>query len=116
VPVPPSHLDEQAKAEWARVAPILHGLGLLTKADTPALELYCTTYSRWLTAEIAMREHGMVVKSPSGYPIQNPYLSIATSALKQMKQLLAEFGMTPSSRTRVRPDKPEEADELDGLL
>ena len=43
----------------------------------------------------------MVIKSPSGYPVHNPYLSIANTALKQLQQFANEFGMTPSSRTKA---------------
>ena len=32
----------------------------------------------------------------SAYPMQNPYLAIANTAIKQMKAFLVEFGMTPS--------------------
>ena len=39
-----------------------------------------------------------------------PPLQIADKAFEQMTKLLVEFGMTPSSRSRVskvRPDKPQ---------
>jgi len=42
-----------------------------------------------------------VIKSPSGFPIQSPYLAIANKAMDQMTKLLTEFGMSPSSRTCV---------------
>ena len=55
---------------------------------------------------------GMVVRSPSGYPMTNPYLSIATKALAACNKLWPELGLTPSSRSRVTtagsagPDDP----------
>jgi P27 family predicted phage terminase small subunit len=45
-----------------------------------------------------------MVRSPSGYPIQNPMLAIANKAQEQCLKILAEFGLTPSSRSRIRPD------------
>jgi hypothetical protein len=39
--------------------------------------------------------------APTGYPIQSPYVSVASKALEQMPKLLTEFGMTPSSRGRI---------------
>jgi len=49
-----------------------------------------------------VREMGMIVKSPKGYPIQNPFLAIANKAQRTCMDILTEFGMTPSSRTRVQ--------------
>jgi P27 family predicted phage terminase small subunit len=44
-------LEADAAAEWARVAPMLHRLGLLTKIDGQALATYCQTWGRWREAE-----------------------------------------------------------------
>jgi phage terminase small subunit len=52
-----------------------------------------------------------VIKAPSGYPIASPYLSIANTAMAQMTRLLVEFGMTPSSRSRVAVSPPPAAPE-----
>ena len=115
-PSPPKHLGEVAKAEWNRMAPELHSIGLLTKIDMAALEAYCTAYARWLEAESEIKESGMIVHAPSGYPIQTPYLSIANKAIEQMKALLTEFGMTPSSRSRISVgSKKKKSSEWDGF-
>ena len=98
---PPDYLDRSAAAEWRRVSAVLAEGGMLSLVDTTALAAYCTTFSRWKDAEIKLREAGPVVKSPSGYPIQNPYLSIANQCLKQMRSYLVEFGMSPKSRKAV---------------
>ena len=100
-PDAPEHLSDAAKAEWGRMAPSLYDIGLLTKIDVSALEAYCTAYARWVEAEDKIRAHGMIVKSPKGYPMQSPYLAIANRAVDQMRGFLTEFGMTPSSRSRV---------------
>ena len=67
-------------------------------------------------AEDALKKHGVLVKSPNGSPMPNPYLAIANKAMEQMRALLAEFGMSPSSRTRVAVEVPEpESDPLEVL-
>lgn len=114
-PGPPKFLDRAAKQEWRRVAPDLYRLGLLTMADMTSLAAYCQAYSRWVQAEAEIMKHGMLVKAPNGYPMQSPLLAVANKAMKQMKEFLVEFGMTPSSRARVTVDK-EEKDELDDFL
>lgn len=47
--------------------------------------------------------------------MQNPYLVISNKALKQMKEMLTEFGMSPSSRARVKVSR-DETDELEQFL
>ena len=116
-PSVPSHLSEAARAEWYRVAKELHGLGLLTRIDVTALAAYCETFATWVEALDKCREMGLIVKSPNGFPIQNPYLSVASQAEKRMRQWLGEFGMTPSSRSRVSvPQAEETVDEYEAFL
>ena len=97
----PEHLDEEARREWHRIAPQLMLLRVLAKVDRAALAGYCMSWSRWVAAEKQLVKFGMVIKSPNGYPIQNPYLSIANAALASMTRTSIEFGMTPSSRSRI---------------
>lgn len=94
-------LSDIGKAQWKNVAPHLINSGLLTVLDKPALALYCEACARWIDANDNVRKYGTVVKAPSGFPVQSPYLAIANKAFDQMKSILVEFGMTPSSRTKV---------------
>lgn len=93
-------------------------LGLLTQIDRAALAVYCQAWGRWVEAEEALKKHGVMVKSPSGFPMQSPYLAVANRAMQQMKEMLTEFGMSPSSRSRVHaaPMVPEEPDPMEHLL
>jgi P27 family predicted phage terminase small subunit len=111
VPTPPGHLDRLGKNEWKRVAGQLHQCGLLTKIDRAALLAYCTAYSTWIAAQEQVRKHGVLIKSPSGFPMQSPYLQIANKAMIEMRKWLVEFGMTPSSRSRVEANKPEKKED-----
>lgn len=115
-PPVPSHLSDDAKKEWRRVAKELHGLGLLTSIDRTALSAYCETYVTWVDALAKCREMGLIVKTSNGNPIQNPYLSVASQAEKRMRGWLSEFGMTPSSRTRISVDAAPEEDPYEAFL
>jgi P27 family predicted phage terminase small subunit len=114
----PDWLDEEAKAEWQRIVPELDAMGLLSRVDRPALAAYCTAWSRWVNAEEQVRKFGPIVKSPErGFPMKSPYLSIADQALEIMRKMMVEFGLTPSSRSRIRvPGGGAQADELDHFL
>ena len=52
---------------------------------------------------------GLFVKTPNGFPVQSPWLSTSNKAMELCCKFLAEFGMTPSARTRVNPS-PLQAD------
>lgn len=115
----PEWLKGESAAVWSRVAPQLRQMGLLTAIDRDALILYCETWSRWKAARDHIDEHGMVFASPSGYPLQSPYVSIANKCQSEMRRLMAEFGMSPSARTQIdvgklRPfgSSPEAEDEF----
>lgn len=77
-------------------------MGLLTNVDRAALGAYCAAYSTWVDAETSLQKFGRVIKSPSGYPIQNPYVGIRNTSLDLMRKYLIEFGMTPASRSRLQ--------------
>lgn len=102
----PSHLDKVAKAEWRRVSSELEANGLLTAVDRAALAAYCSAYSRWTAAELKIQKHGLVIMTAKGYPVQNPYVGIANTALDHMRKFASEFGMTPASRTRLTVETP----------
>ncbi len=112
IPKCPKVLQGEARSEWRRMAKKLHGLGLLSEIDGAALTTYCLTWARLVDAEEKLREHGTVIISPNGYPMQSPYLGIATKATEQLVRVLVEFGMTPSSRARVQvPNAPAAASD-----
>lgn len=116
VPEPPDHLSENAVLEWNRVAPELEALGLISAIDRTAFAAYCQSYARWISAEEKLAKYGEVVKSPSGYPMQSPYISIANTALKFVRDFATEFGMTPSSRSRVQANPKKPGGKLARLL
>jgi P27 family predicted phage terminase small subunit len=98
--------DPLAGEEWRRLAPMLTKVRLVTDADRASLIALCLEWSRYLEAIGKVRQLGMIIAAPSGYPIPNPYLSILTRAIANCRQLWAELGLTPSSRTRVTPATP----------
>ena len=68
---------------------------------SPALAAYCQSYGRWVEAERKLSETPALLKMPSGYVQQNPWLTIASKQLELMHKYLSEFGLSPVSRSRV---------------
>jgi P27 family predicted phage terminase small subunit len=84
--IAPAHLDEQARQKWAEVLPILESRGDVDQGALDALACYCSAWSRWTAAEAEVAKLGTVVKSPAGFPVPNPYLTVAKDAQRQMRQ------------------------------
>ena len=108
VPQCPPELSEAAQREWQRLVGELASLNLLTNLDRAALAAYCGAYALWAEATEAISKFGVMVKSPTGFPIQSPYVSIANRQAEIMLRISAEFGFTPASRGRIATPRPEE--------
>ena len=63
-------------------------LRILTELDRAALAAYCQAYGRWVEAERKLHETPMLLKLPSGYVQQNPWLTIANKQLELMHKYL----------------------------
>ena len=109
LPSCPPELPAAAKKEWKRISKLLFTVGLLTELDRAALAGYCLAYSRWLEAEEEVQKTGPIIKTKAGYPVLNPYLRVSHKAFEQMFTAAAQFGMTPSTRSRIEV-KPLEED------
>ena len=103
---PPAELSPAALKEWERVRSLLVDAGVVSVLDTTALIAYCETYATWADAMSRLRRTGMILKNEKGVLYRNPLIRVANDAQDRMVKLLAEFGMTPSSRTRVSAIKP----------
>ena len=113
-PEAPEWLDPEARQEWDKITGELEAMGTLYKVDRAALVLYAVAMGRYERCTKLVSEHGEMTEAKNGTPIQNPYLAIANKAHEQASKLLVEFGLTPSSRTRVQATKKEEkADPMD---
>ena len=71
-----------------------------------------------MEAEEYFSEHGAIMETPSGYCQQVPQVSIAQTYLKIMNRFCEQFGLTPSSRSRIVADAGEdkESDVMEILL
>lgn len=88
-------------------------LNLITQLDRGALAAYCTAYALWLEAIEQVQRHGTVIKSPTGYPVQSPFLAIANRQAEIMVRIASEFGFTPASRSRISAPPPDQLPLLD---
>lgn len=101
VPDCPEHLSDEARAEWHRLVETLVSMGVITIVDRAVLAAYCQAYGRWVEAEEKLKETPLLIKTPSGYVQQSPWLGIANRQMELMGRYMAEIGLTPASRSRI---------------
>ena len=113
LPTPPEWLRAEAKAEWKRLGRKLADLGLLSSIDRAAFAAYCQAFGTWAAAEKAlakMRQDeanpmaGHVAKTAGGNLVHHPLGTVAQKARLEAVKIAAEFGLTPSSRSRIDTD------------
>ena len=116
LPPCPSSLKGEARVAWRQMAKMLRDAGIGTVLDRNAMILLVDAWETYVSATTTLRQSGLLVKSPSGYPLPNPLLAISNRAHEQIVRLLAEFGMTPASRTRVQTIMPHVPDAFEEFL
>lgn len=116
IPTCPEHLTGPARTEWKRITAELLKLQLISQVDRAALTAYCMAWGDVVKATGKLKKEGEVIVSDKGGMYQNPWVAIRNSALERLIKTSAEFGMTPSSRTRVRIDQPPEQDQMSEFL
>ena len=117
MPDPPEWIDEEAKKFWEKYAPKLNKLGLLTEIDGPAFTATAESWAEWVNYKKDIKKNGIKNISDSGYEQQRVEVILAKKALDNVKSFLAEFGMTPSSRSRIDLKLPgDEGEDMNDLL
>lgn len=116
VPSPPSYLSKAAKKEWRRVAPMLMDARVLTSGDLTPLEAYCGLYGQWVEAQEAMKKGVMVKDKKSNALHIHPMFAVQQQVSAQMRQYMSEFGLTPSSRSRITVAPEAAKDEFGEFL
>lgn len=116
MPEMPKGMNHAARREWKIITKALAAMGVLSIVDGKALGQYCElmgfaeVYRNEFSAE-PMVEEPIVNKDGNvvGYKKKvNPAFSAYLGASKAAKNYLTEFGLTPSSRSRLKVDsKPK---------
>ena len=107
VPRPPRHLGKRAAALWRQIAREYVSAGMITALDKPLLAALCSAWASYVEAESRLNREGLTLETPHGRKA-NPLVRVRDSSLTLLKGLSAEFGASPSSRSRISvPEKPE---------
>ncbi len=114
LPEPPEWLGSYGAAEWRRAGPILMKIRLLTESDLLAFGAYCANVDLMIESKFDIEKNGATITGQRGGSVRNPALASFSQAVTALRALATEFGMTPSSRARMRlpGDDGESLDDL----
>lgn len=112
----PVFIEGEAREQWNHVGRMLFEMGVMTRLDSLALAMLANSVARWISAEATVKKTSDVLESGEGGFYQNPYLSVANKAWEQMSKMLIEFGMTPSSRVRLKVEMLSGPDAFESYL
>lgn len=96
-PSAPAWLSSQAKAEWKRAAPQLHGRKLLSADTLATLESYCVAVGIVRECEEIMGREGRMVATEDGSK-PHPAFKMQSAAMREARLLATELGLTPHRR------------------
>lgn len=120
VPPIPKHFNKQEKYWFKRVAQELDGSGVITTLDGMALELLIGAYVEWRKHRDFLDQEGdtYTVTSMTGDVMikSHPRVAMLADAWKRLRGMMAEFGMTPSARSKINVAGETEEDLLDAFL
>ncbi len=107
LPQCPERLQGAAREAWERFSRELAECGVGSQLDSAALELLCEAYAAHVEAATQVAKNGAVwIERPESGKLPkfaySPYWVVQKNEYKKLVTLLAEFGMTPSSRSRVQ--------------
>ena len=111
LPIKPTWLRNRvAINQWKKLVKELDYMKVLTRIDGNALARYCDTWAKWQIIseilELEEDEKGIVI-IPKDYTVNlNCYIKLSAT----LGKLEADFGLTPSARTRISV-KPEPKDK-----
>lgn len=104
----PSSLGDEGKRVWRVLMRVLAPAGVITEGDLVALQLFCEAFEDRQAARKAYLEKGMVGVGSTGNDVLSMYFKAAHMKGQEMRWFLAEFGLTPSSRSRIKVEQASE--------
>ncbi|NPT36242.1 phage terminase small subunit P27 family [Paraburkholderia xenovorans] len=112
VPSPPAHLSDTGRMAWGRLTVLLDRMGVLTEADSYALERLCSCYCELLKFQFQLEREGetYAVHNQLGEVLikAHPAQAMLADADRRFKGYLIEFGLTPAARSKVEVKKDDD--------
>ena len=109
----PDGMSEKAQKYFDDVKAKLLACKVVTDIDNYALAILATAIAELFEIQALLDEGGIIMEGRNGYPVVSPYFRAYNQKQDQVRRMLIEFGMTPSSRTRVGTTESNDEGDFD---
>ena len=120
IPPAPDYLSPAARSAYLQFAALLDEMGVITRADGPALERLCLTYIETVTLTKFLEQNGrsyeMIAQSGTVMHRARPENNMLSDADRRLHSYLSDFGLTPSARARVQVVAQDRQTSLDSYF
>ena len=97
--------DPCASEKWDITCQLLHDMNVLTVADRDLLELFCINWSQYIACVKRVSKEGLITEfvNSRGEKVwkRSPWTSELGRITDRQHKLLVEFGLTPSTRSKL---------------
>lgn len=107
-PVAPEWFNDQELQVWDAVCGDLEQKGIQDTSNRELLIAYCTAYAGWFECRKMVTENAYTVTDSHGNVKRHPVATDMHKFREQLNKLIPEFGLSPSSRSRLVSLKQDE--------
>lgn len=100
----PGFLNDTAKKEWYRIIPLLKENTPISELDVSMIATHCTLYATTIECTEHLNKEGIVVETDYGQK-QSPYFMAYEKAVKDLRSIDSQLGLTPQARVRLEVHK-----------
>ena len=97
----PQNLEPEARQYMTDVLQMLEDSGIIEDVDDAALQMLAHNYSTFIKASKIVEQEGLTITSDRGNIAEHPAVKIARDAQTQALKVMAEFGLTAKSRSKL---------------
>lgn len=108
-------LSGRAAEIYDQITGTLTGMGIASADDMHALALCASRLEEVEILTVVVEDVGRTYASEGGLWKARPEVAMRNEAMRHAQSLLAEFGLTPSARSKVSAGKKPEANPFAGL-
>ena len=114
MPERPGWLLPEAKREWAKLAPQLVAVGVLTVVDRVPFAMFCQEWGRYTRAQ--KRMDTMEAAGEGESLAYRRVIMIASKHFQQAMTIAGRFGLTASDRSRISVPEQKQGDPFADFL
>jgi P27 family predicted phage terminase small subunit len=105
----PVWLPKNAKKYWRKIGPELEKVGLIAKVDQAMFAAHCDSVGKYEEVTRMLAElDDMLDETPQGFMVQSAMFTIRNKLWDQVKSSSQEFGLSPSSRSKVKATEQQQ--------